>query len=161
MNSKCTDIIHIWKFVFYAVLFYSLLHRLRNSLKAQRDNVVDEYGRGVNSRQLKTPCKLNKRKKISISPQFEPGKKSAITLIATSNAVSLSNTRPNKMDSPERFEKHICSAIDMLNTGATFQQASDATGITVSTIHRRWKLVKANKSKNIDLNTNLFPDNES
>jgi hypothetical protein len=131
---------------------------LLNSFKAQRDNVVDEYGRGVNSRQLKTPCNPKKKKKISLSPQLEPGKNSDITPTATSNALSLLNTRPNKKNSPERFETNLRSAIDMLSTGMTFQQASDATGIIVSTIHRRWKRVKANKCKNIELNTCIFPE---
>ena len=147
--------------LFCSVLLCSLFHRLLNSLKAQRDNVIDEYGRGVNSRQLKTPFKLNKRKKISLSPQLEPGKKSAITPTTTSNVMSLSNTQPNKKTSPERFEVHVCSAIEMLSTGATLKQASNATGIKVSTIHRRWKHMQLEKSKNIDLNTNLFPDNGS
>ena len=147
--------------LFCSVLFYSLFHRLLNSFKAQRENIVDEYGRGVNSRQLKTPCNPKKKKKISSSPPLEPSKNSAITPSATSNEMSLSNTRPNKKTSPERFEVHVCSAIDLLSNGMTLKQASDATGIKVSTIHYRWKCVKANKSKNTKLNTNLFTDNES
>jgi hypothetical protein len=145
-----------------SVLFYSLFHRLLNSFKAQREDIVDEYGRGVNSRQLKTPCNpKKKKKKISISPPLDPSKKSAITPTTTSNGTSLSNTQPNKKTSPERFEVHVCSAIDILSTGATLKKAADATGIKVSTIHRRWQRVKANKSKNFTMNTNLFTDNES